>query len=843
MHGKTLITLLSLTVAFAAGGALAQSATDDAGAAPENTAVQNAPAVASEMVSEPVQEEALSKTQATASSDDDPVPAKSDAAVVEEGAQNSAAPASEQDAEVSAENIKFIRVEGTQRVEDETVRAYMVVREGMPADSRLIDQSVKTLFASGLFADVSIRREDDGLIVTVVENPIINRISFEGNKKIADDKLSGESSLRPRLVFTRAKVQDDVERFLELYRRAGRFSARIEPKVVQLPQNRVDLIFEITEGATTGIRSINFIGNEAFDDGRLLEEIMTSESRWWKFLSSNDNYDPDRIAYDRELLRQFYLGRGYADFSVISSTAELTRDGDAFFITFNLSEGDIYAFGESTVDTSLPKIQALDLSALIKHMPGDRYDARKIDATVDIITKLVGEQGFAFAEVRPRVRRNAEDRIVTVTYVIEEGPRVYVERININGNTRTHDDVVRREMDLSEGDGFNRVLLSRSERSIKGLNYFSTVDIVEEPGTEPDQTIIEVDVKEQSTGELTLGVGFSSSESFSTQFSIAERNLLGRGQKLAFSVNVSSEVQRFNLGLTEPYFLDRDLTAGFNIFNSAVEYDNEDIDYSSMGASFNVGFPTSDDARLGLNFSIQQVEENYGLNNYYSYLYNRAVSFDLLKVIAGFYYYIDKRDDFIDTTEGWSFSAGQELAGFGGDVNFLRTSVTGDYYYPIAEGYVFHTGLEYGHIHDFEDHYVRRSDRFFKGGTSFRGFDRSGVGPRAMPKPGTSGQEDAVGANMFIIGTSELTLPLGIPKEIGMKTKLFTDYGFIGKADDPRDYGNYIIEDDFAFRATAGLSVSWKSPIGPIQFDFARVIKKEDYDDDRFFRFSAGTRF
>ncbi len=744
----------------------------------------------------------------------------------------------------AAANIAFIRVEGTQRVEEETVRAYMVVREGMAADPRLIDQSVKTLFASGLFADVNIRREDDGLIVTVVENPIINRISFEGNKKIADDKLSGESSLRPRLVFTRAKVQDDVERFLELYRRAGRFSARIEPKVIQLPQNRVDLIFEITEGPTTGIKSINFIGNEAFDDGRLMEEIMTSETRWWKFLSSNDNYDPDRIAYDRELLRQFYLGRGYADFSVISSTAELTRDGDAFFVTFNLSEGEIYDFEESSIQTSLPKIQALNLDAAVKHAPGDRYDARKIDATVDALTKIVGEQGFAFAEVRPRVRRDPEARIVTVSYVIEEGPRVYVERININGNTRTHDEVIRREMDLSEGDGFNRVLLSRSERSIKGLNYFSSVDIVEEPGTEPDQTIIEVDVKEQSTGELTLGVGFSSSDSFSTQFSVAERNLLGRGQKLAFSVNVSSEVQRFNLGLTEPYFLDRDLTAGFNIFNQGVEYDDEDIDYNSSGASFNVGFPTSDDARLGVSLSVQQVEENYGINSYYYNFYNRSVSFDLLKVIAGYYYYIDKRDDYIDTTEGWSFSAGQEIAGLGGDVNFLRTSLSGDYYYPLAEGYVFHTGLEYGHIHDFEDHYVRRSDRFFKGGTSFRGFDRSGVGPRAIPKPGRSGEEDAIGAKMFLIGTTEVTLPLGIPKEIGMKTKLFTDYGFVGKSDEnPNIYPNYIIEDDFAFRMTAGLSVSWKSPIGPIQFDFARVIQKEDYDDDRFFRFSAGTRF
>ena len=600
--------------------------------------------------------------------------------------------------------LAWINVEGTQRVERETVLAYMVVREGMVATPKLINRSIKSLFGSGLFADVSVRRDGDGIIVSVVENPIINRISFEGNKKLNDDTLGKESNLRPRLVYTRSKVQDDVERFLELYRRAGRFGARIEPKVVQLPQNRVDLVFEIVEGPVTGIQSIKFIGNEAYDDGRLLDEIMTSQTRWWNFLSSNDNYDPDRIAYDRELMRQFYLARGYADFRVISSTAELTREGDAFFVTFNLEEGALYDFGDADVETSLTELAALELTNLIKHEPGDKYDSRKIDATVDLLTKVVGEKGFAFAEIRPRVRRDSENQIVNVTYLIEQGPRVYVERINITGNSRTQDEVIRREMRLSEGDGFNRVLLARSERDVKGLGYFAEADIVEQPGSEPDKTILDVNVEEQSTGELTLGVGFSSTDDFSTQFSVTERNLGGRGQKLQLSVSASSEVQQYKVGFTEPYFLDRDLSAGGKVFNTTIEYDNSgNLKRSETGFGVNLGFPISEDGRISFFANFQQDELEVGLGSAYA---NRYRPYDVFKVEVGYFYYIDKRDDVIDTTEGWNLGFRQDLAGPSGDVTYVRTTVNADYYYPLADGIIFHAGVDGGMIADYDTGYV-----------------------------------------------------------------------------------------------------------------------------------------
>ena len=734
----------------------------------------------------------------------------------------------EEGATSEAEIIQFIRVEGTQRVEEETVRTYMVVREGMVDDVDMVDQSVKTLFASGLFSDVTIRRSEGGLVVSVVENPIVNRVSFEGNGAINDDTLTKEAELRPRQVYTRARVQDDVERFIEIYRQSGYFAARIEPKVVQLPQNRIDVIFEINEGPITGIRSINFVGNKAFDDDRLREEIITSETRWWRFFASSDNYDPDRLNFDRQQLRRFYLSKGYADFRVVSSSAELTRDGEEFFVTFNIEEGELFAFSESGIRSTVETIDIETLQAAIDHVEGDRYDVRKIEDTEDALTKLLGEKGFAFADIRARTRRDRENNLIRVEYVIEEGPRVYVERININGNDRTHDEVVRREMRISEGDAFNRVMLERSRRNLRALGFFSSVDIEESPGSEPDKTIIDVNVVEQSTGELTFGVGYSSAESLTTEFSIAERNLLGRGQKLNLRVGVSDEVQRYQISFTEPFFLDRRVAAGFSIFNTESDYDNDAYVFSSTGIGGQLAFPLSEDGRLSLSVSLSEDELE---NNLFTSNINR--SYDYSKYEIGYYYSIDKRDDAIDPTEGWNLGFGQDLAGPSGDVTFIRTSAVANYYYEITEGWVFHGRASAGFIDDYEDDTVFYGDRFFRGGSSFRGFDRSGVGPRQI----STGY--AVGANKYIIGTTEVSVPLGIPKDVGIKANLFVDFGAVGDTDETLN----DIEDDFAFRATSGLSISWKSPFGPVRFDFATALKKEDYDKAKSFRFSVGTRF
>lgn len=727
--------------------------------------------------------------------------------------------------------IDSIRVEGTQRVEPETVRAYLIIREGSVDSAELVDQSVKTLFSSGLFADVTIRREGRGLIVTVIENPIVNRVSFEGNSAINDDTLVKEAELSARQIYTRAKVQDDVERFIELYRRAGRFAVRIDPKVIQLPQNRIDLVFEISEGPTTGIRAINFTGNEVFDDDRLRSEILTRETRWHRIFSSNDNYDPDRVAYDRELLRRFYLSKGYADFSVLSSNAELTRDGEAFFVNFKVNEGPLYSFGEARVATNLETIDIVELEEQIEHVAGDRYDSRRMDDTVDALTKLVGEQGYAFADVRPSVRRDTQSNTVQVEYIIEEGPRVYVERVNINGNTRTQDDVIRREMRLSEGDAFNKVLLSRSERSVRGLGFFGNVEVSESPGSSEDKTIIDVDVREQPTGELSFGVGYSTSENLTTQFSVAERNFLGRGQSLRFNVGLSDQVQRYNIGFTEPYFLGRDISAGFSLFDTQTEYQYQrGLETTQNGVSFSLSFPLSEDGRLSLFSSFIQDEL---INNTNSASIN--ASYKDFKQSFGYYYSVDKRDDLIDPTDGWNISFGQDIAGPAGDVSFLRTTANANFFEEFGEGWIFHAKATLGIIHDYKGGAVNYNDRFFRGGRNFRGFERGGLGPRDL----SSGY--ALGANRYFIGTTQVALPLGIPKEVGMRANAFIDFGVLGDTDVVSSSSQIV--DDMAFRATYGLSIAWRSPFGPVRFDFARPIVKEDYDETRFFRFTIGTSF
>ena len=704
----------------------------------------------------------------------------------------------------------------------------------------LVDQSVKTLFSSGLFADVTILRQDKGLIVTVVENPIVNRVSFEGNSAITDENLGKEGILSARQIYTRAKVQDDVERQIELYRRSGRFAVRIEPKVIQLPQNRIDLVFEISEGPTTGISAINFLGNRVFSDDELRGVILTRESRWWRVFAASDNYDPDRVAYDGELLRQYYLSKGYADFSVVSTNAELTRNGESFFVNFVIEEGQKYSFGEARISTSLDTLDIIELEEQITHQAGEQYDQRALDKTVDALTKVVGESGFAFANIRPRPRTNREAAIIDIEYVINEGPRVYVERVNVNGNSRTKDDVIRREMRLVEGDAFNKVLLSRSERSVRGLNFFSAVQVTESPGTEEDQTIIDVDVREMPTGELSFGVGYSSAEDFTTQLSVSERNFLGRGQRLRFNVGLSNQVQRYTIGFTEPYFLGRDVSAGFSLFNTQTDYDyQQGLELNENGIGFNLGFPLSEDGRLSLfaNFVNDELTDslNAGLVSDRSY--------DLGKQEFGYFYSIDRRDDFVNPSDGWNVTFGQDIAGPGGDVSYLRTRATANFFEELAEGWILHLRGTLGIIHDYKGDAINYNDRFFRGGRDFRGFERGGVGPREVSASAADpSQGFALGANRYMIGTAQVALPLGLSKESGVRANLFVDFGVLGETDAEASPGR-IIEDEMAFRATTGLSFAWRSPFGPVRFDFAEPLAKEDYDQTRFFRFTIGTSF
>ena len=495
----------------------------------------------------------------------------------------------------SFERILFVEVKGSQRIEPDTIRSYMTIKPGDLYNEEVVDRSLKILFNTGLFADVAIRYENSGLIVFVVENPIINRIDFEGNKALKTDKFQEEVELSPRSVYTRSKVQSDVQRLVELYRRSGRFSAIIEPKVIRQPQNRVDLIFEINEGPTTGVSSVNFLGNNEFKDRKLKGKLVTKESKWWKFFSSDDSYDPDKLAYDREELRKFYLDEGFADFQVISAVAELTKDGSNFIITYVLDEGREYEFGEATIESSMLNMDTDEFISLIDHSPGNKYKATDIDSSIDRITLAVGEDGYASADVRPRVKRDKESGVIDIVYFIEEGPRVYVEKVNINQNSRTRDEVIRRELRVIEGDSYNKVLIDRSETKIKSLGFFKEVDVSVRPGSTEDRMIIDFNVEEQPTGELSVGAGFSSAESLLLEIGISERNLLGRGQSVKLNIANSERRKQFEIGFTQPYFMGRRLSAGFDIFHIDNDY-RKYSSYRSMqsGASLRAVWPMSD---------------------------------------------------------------------------------------------------------------------------------------------------------------------------------------------------------------------------------------------------------
>jgi outer membrane protein insertion porin family len=729
--------------------------------------------------------------------------------------------------------VEEIRVVGTQRIDPSTVNAYMLIKPGDIYDPAKVDDSLKNLFNTGLFADVTLRREGDAVVVQVVENPIINRIAFEGNRKLDNEGLLNEVSLRPRVVYTRTKVQGDVQRLLDIYRRSGRFAATIEPKVIQLPENRVDLVFEIEEGGKTGIRAINFIGNSEFSDGKLRETIQTTESAFYKFLSSDDTYDPDRLSFDRELLRRFYLSEGYADFRVVSAIAELTDDRDDFIVTFTLDEGPQYNFGDLDVTSELRGVEGAELIGLIAADAGDTYDANVVEATVQALTDTLGERGFAFVDVRPRVDRDRDARTIDINYEVREGPRVFVERIDIAGNVRTLDEVIRREFTIVEGDAFNTAKLRRTRQRLQGLGFFSRVDLNNTPGSASDRTIVSVNVEEQSTGELSIGAGYSSTAGLLTDISMRERNLLGRGQDLRVSTSLATKQQQIDLSFTEPYFLDRDVAAGFDLFVRKADFrERSSFEEREVGFGLRTGYQLAERLRHTVRYryvreSIVDVQTDAS-----PVIKAQAGKFVTSSVENDFFF--DALDSGFSSIDGYSLSGSVDVAGFGGSEKFIRNEVAGGYFTPL-----FDTSLigslkgDVGVITVLDDDVVRVSERFFLGGSRVRGFEVGGIGPRDLST------DDSLGGTKFYRGSAELKFPLGLPEEFDIKGSFFSDFGSLWGNDDP--FPN--IADDASLRASVGIGLGWGSPVGPVRVNLSRAFLKEDYDKTEFLSFSFGTSF
>lgn len=733
--------------------------------------------------------------------------------------------------------ISDVRVDGVQRIEADTVRSYLSLTKGDMATPAKMNESVKVLFSTGFFSDVHVSLVDGNvLLVKVVENPVINRVVFEGNHAIETKDLEKEIQLKARQVYTKSRVKSDTQRILDVYRRSGRFAVLVEPKVISLEQNRVDLVFEVTEGDRTGVRRINFIGNKVFDDEELRQAVNTRETEWWRFFSNSDFYDPDRLNYDKELLRRFYLNHGYVDFRVLSSHAELTPDRKDFLITFAVEEGEKYKFGKIDLGTTLKRINLEALRAKITTATGDTYSAEKVEKTVAQLTAAIGDLQYGFAQVQPKLNPDKAKRTVDINYAVSEGPRVFVQRIDINGNTRTLDRVIRRQMQLSEGDPFLNNKVKKSEQNIRDLGFFEDVKVTPSEGGQPDQSVIAVDVKEKSTGDFSIGAGFSSTDGPLGDFSINERNLLGKGQNLRFGVQASARTQQYDISFTEPYFLEKDLAVGADLFRTTRDNQSESsFNEERNGFNLRAGYPLSDVLNEKWNYGLTQTKITNVPTTASRFV--REQQGTSITSSIGHELMYDKRNSKLNPSEGFYIKMNNDLAGLGGDVQYFRTKVGGAYYTPLFDKWTLTLGGEVGYIYGLGQN-VRINDRFYLGGENLRGFKFAGVGPRDL----TGGVNDALGGNRFARSRVEVSFPTGLPEEFGVRGRVFNDAGILDQVDaSPLPGENF--KSDSKLRMSSGIGITWQSPFGPIGVDLAQPILKESYDVTEFFRFSFGTRF
>ena len=812
-----------------------------------------------------------------------------------------------------------IVVEGNRRVEADTIRSYFKLAPGERLDAAKIDAALKGLYASGLFQDIRISQSGGRLIVTVVEAPVIDRLAFEGNNKIKDDQLTQEVQSKARGTLSRATVQADVQRIIEVYHRNGRFDVQVVPKIIERPNNRVDLIFEIHEGEKTGVKSINFVGNKAYSDYRLKEVIKTSTSNFLSFLQTTDVYDPDRIEADRDLIRRFYLSHGYADVQVVSATGEYDPAQKGFIITFSIEEGPLYHFGSVDIQSNIRAVDPQVLRSTLRVRRGDIYNGEAIEKTVEDLTVEITRHGYPFANVRPRGDRNAQNHTISVVFVVDQGVRAYIERINIHGNTRTRDYVIRREFDISEGDPYNRALVDRAERRIKNLNFFKNVKITNEPGSAPDRVVINVDVEEQSTGDFSIMGGYSTADGFMAQVSVSERNLLGTGRYAKASVTYGQYIRGIELNFVEPYFIDNRMSAGIDLFAREV-LSSPYLSYgtTTYGTNLKLGIPLREDLALQLRYSIysQKITLSSSLDNcnnvnpdfvntfatpnaiaaatvagvlgaaYPGYnpaaaqpncLWNNgAPSYEaslpvreevsygaFLTSLAGYGLTYNTLDNNKRPTSGVLINFGQDFAGLGGNVAYMRSVIDFRSYYEVVSDLVGLVHLQAGDILGLGSSSVRMLDDFKMGPNLVRGFQPAGIGPRDVT-PLTS--NDALGGTMYWGASIELQYPFYfLPKDSGFRGAVFIDSGsewnYKGETSWPANgevngpittstgvtyfCGNCAMQyvDSPTPRVSVGASLIWDSPFGPLRFDFAYPILKQPYDRVQLFQFGGGARF
>jgi outer membrane protein insertion porin family len=756
-------------------------------------------------------------------------------------------------AQVQAATVQNIVINGNQRVENETILSYMQLGVGDSFSDEAIDASIKTLFQTGLFRDVAVVRQGGSLVVTVSENPLINIVNFEGNDEIDDETLLKEVEVRERIIYTKSRVAADTRRVLAVYQKQGFYNVRVAPKLIRLSENRVNLVFEVNEGGKTQVQQINFSGNNSFDDGDLRDVIATKEHSKLFFFLRNTTYDPDRLEFDKELLRRHYLKNGYADIEVVSADARLSDDNEGFVIDFVVNEGPRYSIADVAVNIGDSNLEPEALKRQVRTGVGDQYNAAKVDKSVERLTLEASNQGYVFAKVEPKIDRDPASAKMNLTYDITEGPRTYVERIDIIGNTRTLDIVIRRELQLFEGDAYNRTLIERARRRLTGLDYFEKVDFREEEGSAPDKVVLIVEVAEKATGSLTFSVGYSSVETVVGSVGVQERNLFGRGWDVKLNTSLSFKKQQVDFSFTEPYFLGMPISAGVDLF--ATRTDNKDASsYTSeqIGGALRTGFRLDEFSSVNFKYGLAH-RKIRGIDETEASPEIIAQEGKDWKSFVGSTYTYDDLDNPINPTSGLRAQLETEIAGLGGTTYYGQVEARAWYFIPLLdEKVVVKLEANAGHQQSFNDDSIAVQDRFFKGADSFRGFAKSGIGPQQV---GNDGELDSIGASTYAIGTVEASFPVGLPEAWGISGAVFSDFGtvFGTDADDVlKGNGTCVggssskdcsVFDSMGLRASVGAGIIWQSPFGPLRMEAAYPILKKDFDEKEWFRFTIGTRF
>ncbi len=737
--------------------------------------------------------------------------------------------------------INSFQVEGNRRIETSTIISRTGIEPGQSVTAGQLNDAYQRLLDSGVFETVELTPRGSILVIEVQEYPTINQISIEGNRRVKDNVLMDAISSQPRRVFTPQVAEADADLIADIYSAQGRVAATVIPRIIRRSDNRVDLVFEIAEGTTIEVERVSFVGNRAYSDRRLRRVLETKQANILRTFLRGDTFIADRIEFDKQVIRDFYLSRGYVDFRVNSANVEFTRERDAFFLVMNITEGQKFSFGKITTVSEIPGVDAAAYQQALKIKPGVTYSPSLVENSIARQERLGLKQGVDFLRVEPRVTRNERDLTLNVEFVLTRGPRIFVERIDIEGNTTTLDRVIRRQFDTVEGDPFNPREIRQSAERIRALGFFATADVEPREGSSPSQVIVDVDVEEQPTGSLSLGGSFSAADGFGIAIGLNESNFLGRGQNLGLSLSTAQDSEQYVINFSEPYLLGRklrfDLGLGLSTTNSSfASYDTDTVFFTPQ-ISYAIGELSSLSLRYSWDRSEMTQQDNQ-ING--AVIASEIAQGERSSSALGISYVYDSRLAGLNPNAGVLFEVGVDAAGLGGDDKFIKSTARGIAQTRVlSEEVVLRASLEMGAFHWRGNDFSRTVDRFVLGPSTFRGFDPAGIGPRDL----SNGQDDAIGGNYYWVARFESDFPLGLPEELGLRGGVFYDVGNLYNIDNVNTAGANIVGADGSIRHVLGVSVLWDTPFGPLRFNFSKALKKEDFDQERSFDLTIQAQF